>query len=79
MADVDPESLDEEAENAPLGPLAGAVLGTLALAAGVVWSLAAVLGLFGLDVVPGLSLVAVGFTAFVGSMLAWDPDVEVQG
>lgn len=72
MRDAD---VDAAAEDPPLGPLAGALLGVLAAAAGVGWLvLSLVLGVpgsIGIQVVLAIG----GFVAFVASMLWWSPQV----
>lgn len=63
------------AEDPPLLPLASAVLGVLAAAAGLVWlALSLVLGVPG-SIGTQLLLAAGGFVLFVASMLWWSPDV----
>lgn len=74
MADTD--RLDAEAENPPKGPLAGAVLGLVLVAAGVLWALAGLAGVVAASALSqGLVLAVLGIVAFVGSMLWWSPEL----
>lgn len=68
--------VDEAAEDPPLGPLAGAVLGVGLAAAGLVWLvLSLAVDLPGTLATRAL-LVVGGLVLFVASMLWWSPGVR---
>lgn len=70
---MDDDAVDEAVEDVPTGPFVGALLGVLAVLAGVGWLVAgALFAVPGTLAVQAL-LVVGGFVLFVASMVRWGP------
>jgi len=73
---MDEDKLDAAAEDPPLGPFLGALLGSLAVVAGLGWLvLSLVLGVPS-ALLAQLGLVGAGVVGFAISMVRWNPDVD---
>lgn len=68
-------TVDAAAEDPPLLPLAGAVLGVALAAGGLLWIAASPFVTVPIPVGDPAVAVGVGLVLFVGSMLAWNPNV----
>lgn len=73
---IDDASIESAVEDPPLFPLAGAVLGILVAAVGVLSLLAPLFVAVSLPIGNPLFLVIVGVLLFVGSMVAWNPAID---
>lgn len=72
---IDDAAIDAAAEDPPLLPLAGAVLGVLLAAGGVLWLLASLFVEVPIPVGSPFVAIVVGLVLFVASMLKWSPGV----
>lgn len=73
---MDEDQLDAAAEDPPLGPFLGALIGVLAVVAGLGWLALSLVVDVPSDLLAQLGLAGAGVVAFAISMWRWNPDVD---